>query len=1243
MAVWEVKSLQGGDTVAALIETVGETTTTLATITGLDSSTNIDKFVDAVEVSGKTITIKEGSIIKSGSNLVLSGSGNYKLALDGIVASALAPKLKDDQGTVTWTVNSNGKSATFKAKMTAGYELSADGKKIEYKAADTSTGSVEVTLSGLKDATALKFNGVAADPDADPPVEAVEPLVEVGDGVISLEAGLVKGATKIEVKGAANYKLALAEDFDDDDEKVAAADYDDPIWVKAANATSAKYQQTFTPGDTQGVTYYYSDGKTIQSIKKKTTVTLATLSGLAKSTDVWEDDEVDGLTISDDVITVSQDILEGTKIEGTKSLSLAKSDAYTLALASDDEVYDEDKIVTTPVTDAEPTWTVETSTKKVTNEQGEKVDTPVGKGTWTYSLKTSDGWKLTDSKTIKYFAATQNVYATLSGLTTDLDFKTTVFEDDEGTPKDIAETYYTGKDILKDETPVVTVQNDVITLNEAAFNGKKITIKNGTGKNYELALDAPDNYKVKDLTDSTAKWVVSANGKAVLTGGTTEGYEAKSSTDKKGVTTWSVEYTKAKPTALATISGLAAKGTKLTDDQITELEGFLNANGITAPATRETQTVKGKEVLVATAKGTITLNSNILKYAKESETEAKNVKVTLASKDDYTFILNNSAAVTIGSGTWTVDVNKGKYTGKATYTAAISTGGYTLAGDGKTLTYADKNETASALFTISGLDKNKMAEVSPIKEDGTTELDLSNYIGVANNKVTLNSDVILGTSKISIKNEKNVTAGFGIDVAAALKPPTADKSWDVTKGTAILYSGTKAGYEADAKGTSVAYKKPTTGKGSNFVTIKNLAADATAEDLEVDGTTIKVAAHALTNKNVTLTNANDAEGHPYTYALALGDDVTTEATAAGKYWTLKSGKATYNDNKAPYYKIDGTSIAYVEVKKPTVIATVSGVSSTFNGDTALNTTTSVITLKKSDLDGKKVTLGKNDNYKFALTASGEDKVDAPALKAGAAWSTSSTTATLKGQIETGGYTQTDSKNIAYTKATTSDGAIATIKGVTKNADIKDDVDLSNNTATFSEVSNLSNKITVDGKGIVAFNFADYRDGSVTGSAVNDNFTFAGDGLMITPGKGDDYIKLGTNARKDGDTFVYASGDGDDVVVDFTTADKLTINKAKNIKVEVKNDGTYFSVDNAGTIKLNDFDSEYDALGITAAGATFTSEDASPSLREITLNAAESPVKFDTSFTLSKTSAFTATITFEKKTAQSSGGGGNNGD
>ena len=45
----------------------------------------------------------------------------------------------------------------------------------------------------------------------------------------------------------------------------------------------------------------------------------------------------------------------------------------------------------------------------------------------------------------------------------------------------------------------------------------------------------------------------------------------------------------------------------------------------------------------------------------------------------------------------------------------------------------------------------------------------------------------------------------------------------------------------------------------------------------------------------------------------------------------------------------------------------------------------------------------------------------------------------------------------------------------------------------------------------------------------------GTGVSVTGGKGDDYLTSGG-----GNTFIYASGDGDDVIADFTSSDKLKI-------------------------------------------------------------------------------------------------------
>ena len=93
---------------------------------------------------------------------------------------------------------------------------------------------------------------------------------------------------------------------------------------------------------------------------------------------------------------------------------------------------------------------------------------------------------------------------------------------------------------------------------------------------------------------------------------------------------------------------------------------------------------------------------------------------------------------------------------------------------------------------------------------------------------------------------------------------------------------------------------------------------------------------------------------------------------------------------------------------------------------------------------------------------------------------------------------------------------------------------------------LDSKVTIAG-GVfeVSINSA-FKDSSLVGSATADSISIAGSNVTVNTGKGDDYVYLGGNSN----TFIYATGDGNDVVADFTAAsDKLKVTKGTVTSVE----------------------------------------------------------------------------------------------
>ena len=126
---------------------------------------------------------------------------------------------------------------------------------------------------------------------------------------------------------------------------------------------------------------------------------------------------------------------------------------------------------------------------------------------------------------------------------------------------------------------------------------------------------------------------------------------------------------------------------------------------------------------------------------------------------------------------------------------------------------------------------------------------------------------------------------------------------------------------------------------------------------------------------------------------------------------------------------------------------------------------------------------------------------------------------------------------------------------------------------------LSDKVTVGGT--AAFSFDENYKGYITGSAAADKITVAGVGVSINAGAGNDYVDLGETTRdKDkGNVFVYASGQGNDVVANFNKdSDKINVTGVDYTKISVaeQNDVALVKVNN-NTIRLKGLGDDVDAL------------------------------------------------------------------
>ena len=895
------------------------------TLSGLAKGTTAETLNGgSATVSNGTITLKSDVL---GSKVTVKG-GDYKLALATDTETAKVTAT----ATPVWNKASKATKATYDQVFTDQKgKYYCDGTTISTLSKDTQTVTL-ATLSGLAKDDENPWDG-----------KKTVAGITVADGVITLSDPTMFTTSNITLGKNDAYSLAVNSDFDVYTSRL-HWDYnpDKGGTAKIVRTTEAGYEQ--------------KDSKTVNYLKS-TSTTLATVSGVTKdlrfdeydaakdkadtgnTTDIAKTGTIDGLTFKDGVITVSAEILEAgdtvldktTETTGVKKLTLGANDKYVFAF---------DKDVTEPE-DQPEVW-------KLGYKTDSKTKSDVGTGTWTYSRDTTEGWAIDTStkgasKTINYNAPKTTTLATLSGVTTSLDFDDVdsdyVIEGNKITYTDEGETT-----VLEVTEPSTDSEGNAvkgqIVLNELAFAGKKISLK---GSDYTIGLDA--DYGVKDISEANATWVADTKGKAVLTGGKSAGYDV----DAK--TSLAINYTAPKVTAYATITGLA---TAKDAEEAAELGEALDA-----ATNKKAKTITLSEDMMPTFTGD----------TAETDKEKK-TKVALGSKDTYTFVLNDDDKYQPDSkgASWSVDKDKSnKPNGSASYKANM-VAGYLTSSDSKTVNYKQKGETT--LFTLSGLSKDGsvVAQGDALGYNNGSSFVSAITANSSTKKVTLSDSTIFGGTKISLKNGSD---SYALEVADALKDGNLSApTWNISGGKATYYKGTKGGYAVDAKGTTASYTNPKA--TTTLAEITGLSKNTSVKSFQINKSgsdnLILITTDAVTTSATKLTKGDG-------YKLSLYG--VPSPTSTDNDWTQKGTTATITRDTTDGWSTtsDGKTINYSKAKSETVV-TVSGlaqgVTATKN-NLIFDSENQTVTVTSDDLlaGTKKVSLKsgiKGETYKFKLGA-----------------------------------------------------------------------------------------------------------------------------------------------------------------------------------------------------------------------------------------------------------------------------------
>lgn len=964
----------------------------------------------SISEDGKTLTLnKELADVTATVNGINAGLANIFIKAAGL----------DEYGLTEATEAAIKKTDAYKAIATeakAENDALTEGKKTdaELKAAiaEAQAEFVEECLSAYKEAVADEDDGLN---------KYVE--IDTENKTITL-APEALGTSKITVKSADGYKLALGEGVLDSEAK--AKEKEGLMWsVSGATATYQNYRPAYYTIDPKGAITCTKGAP----VDKKAAPEIV-LSGLKKNLVVDSDGEIAGIKVnSDGTVKLTADVLAETNVKVTKG-------NYKIVL---------DGEVTT--SEASAVWA---TTKKA--------------GSYDLMLDKSAGYELaSDGKSVTYVKsdAKPSKIGTISGLSG------TTLTLDAG-------------DIKSGEDAVITVDetNKKITISNASVLGN-VTEKNKvtfSGKEYALALDGVagaatyvDNWIVdaKKKTASLRRTITSdglavdATGKTIIkmTAGeknatfdlfTITGlnsniiasaleaaeYEvASDATDEAKAA--AAKEAQEKVDALFTdeTDGILSIGT---DNSIVLKEGALGSSAVKL-STKGNYTLDLDEGVAKTAGTTATegfvvsgttatfksittgyyavdaKGTSIAYVAPKSAADAKIFEITGLAKGltvdasgNISGISVSGIQVTIGAaalGTTDValtgstehkfkldsDVQKASTTSAPVWTVKKTSAtltqqpaqGYTLK-DNQNITYT-KGGSAVTLATLSGLSADLEAKLG---DDKTLSTDYVT-IDTEKNEISLNKALLTGTTSVKLKNGKDATYKLGVGDDAKVASSTSKAvQWYIDNTTAKYINCEKEHYEVSTAtktaGLQIDLVKASPVDGATAeITVEGIKKGTTADSIKINSNdkTVTIADAALNKKEIKLTTSESGSYKDYTLAFSADSDTGLNDPVTEASWSTKGSTAKLNQDLEKGYtpSSDGKSISFLSSNKKVTVATIKGVSgdptaTITDGSTELNLDSSKLT-KAVTVDGTGYTFTFDKNFASGNTVTGSKNAD----------------------------------------------------------------------------------------------------------------------------------------------------------------------------------------------------------------------------------------------------------------------------
>ena len=567
----------------------------------------------------------------------------------------------------------------------------------------------------------------------------------------------------------------------------------------------------------------------------------------------------------------------------------------------------------------------------------------------------------------------------------------------------------------------ISINGNVITIAASALNQSNVTISDN---NYTLAL-------ANDVTapvTAEATWTLNGTMATYRGGATTAGYSLANN---------EIIYTPSSSGSTFMISGVTSTdGITVAGNVVTLSQSALGqspivinnsdytlalADDVATPITMPAYwTISGTTATYTTAFASegYTINNNQIGYSPASGGETFNVTGVKSTSG----LSVNGNVITVAASALNqsnVAINDSNYTleiGNDVETPSTTEASWTLSGN---------VATYKAAFTSAGYSvSNNQIEYTPAsggEEVQITGVKSTSGLSISGNVITVAASA-LNQSNVTI-NDNNYTLEIGNDVET---PSTTAANWTLNGNVATYKAAfTSAGYSVS--NNQIMYTPASGGEEVKITGVQSTAG------LSISGNVITVAASALNNSNVTI-----SEG----YTLQLANDVTAPVTEDGT-WTLDGTTATYRGGAvtAAGYSLVDNQIIYTPTSTGDEVQ-ISGVKSS----DGLSVNGNVVTISATALNESAVTV--SDGYTLALSSDAPKSTTTPA-----AWTFSGDTATYKAAETFAGYTISDNK-INYIPA--SGGETVAVKGV-KSAE---GLSVNGNVVTVANAALTNSNVTV---------------------------------------------------------------------------------------------------------------------------------------------------------------------------------------